>query len=441
MEVEENSDCQDFVHESIPNITQSVFPNILPYICKYFDRKSTNATPETEKFYRLCCHSNKTIHFGNVSEELCRYLQSTSSEDESIYRDLCVVDSDEGYDNNYYFAIIYVVLFILSPIGLTANTLIMMTVYKVKRLRNTTGYIICNLAFADILLIVDMLLYVILGETNWRVREYIFPSFDVSLGSASLLLVTAVSVERGIAVARPLKYPRYLSEKRAKLLVICIWVYCFVLFIFGVLRIWINNKYYPKVFFYLTVSSSFFFPCILVVFSYNVIVFSALKTMKMEKKICKVIVAISLMNDQKLDQVATVRPNRCRELKVAVKVAALTIPFVCGWGYFMICNVYEIAASFKFKGVANFMILFLPYIVSCVNPLTYLMFTRSLRQGTWMILSRSNACMKIFKLVCHRKEHSSNSSAHARLVRRDRRMQFTPEHSKWLEARHAQTDI
>ena len=155
----------------------------------------------------------------------------------------------------------------------------------------------------------------------------------------------------------------------------------------------------------------------------------------MEKKICKVIVAISIMNDQKIDQATNVRPNRCRELKVAIKVATLTIPFVCGWGYFMVSTVYELASSYKFKGLANVMILFLPYIISCLNPLTYLMFTRTLRQSTWMILSRSHTCMKIFKLLCRKREKRQEAPIRARLLPRDRlkQMQFTAQHSKWLE--------
>lgn len=441
--------CQELAQKHL-NVASSIFWKALPVICKELEVNSSTVEPFHEHFYNICCHLNHDIQFANTShsenttEEICKYYQS---ENVLLHRQYC---SHYPEQRNDYLPFMYAVLIILSPLGLFANTLIMMTVYKVKRLRNTTGYFICNLAFADVLLIIDMLLFFIfdqtsaMSKTSSRVRKFIFPSIDIFLGSASLLLVTAVSVERGIAVARPLKYPRYLSEKRAKVLVLSIWIYCFLLLIFGVLRIWIKNQHYCKILFYITVTLSFFIPCIFVITSYNVIVFSALKTMKMEKKICKVIVAISILNDQKLDQATTVRPNRCRELKVAVKVAALTIPFVCGWGYFMVSNVYELAASYRFQGMANVMILFLPYIIACLNPLTYLMFTRTLRQSTWMILSRSNTCMKIFKLLCRqRREKPTEQPIRARLLPRDRlkQMQFTEQHSKWLETKQAQTVI
>lgn len=443
------SDCQEYGQTHL-NITNSMFRIVVPLLCKEFEN---NTSTSTRDFYNICCHLKdatqfiNTTHFENTTELICRYYQSIGSEN-----GLCVQNPGpkDIPTHNVFLPFIYIVLILLSPLGLSANTLIMMTVYKVKRLRNTTGYFICNLAFADVLLIIEMLLYFILNQTNamnktnHRVKKFIFPSIDIFLGSASLLLVTAVSVERGIAVARPLKYPRYLSEKRAKMLVMSIWIYCFILFLFGVLRIWIKNQHYCKIFFYITVTLSFFIPCIFVVTSYNVIVFSALKTMKMEKKICKVIVAISILNDQKLDQATTVRPNRCRELKVAIKVATLTIPFVCGWGYFMVSNVYELASSFKFEGMASIMIIYLPYIIACLNPLTYLMFTRTLRQSTWMILSRSNTCMKIFKLLCRkRREKNTEPPIRARLLPRDRlkQMQFSSQHSKWLESKQVQTVI
>lgn len=418
-----NSTCHEkFISKHPLDPSNYTILSIMRQLCQKYTEHYPNTTEHENEFHRHCCH---------------QFNVTTSTPGTQIPRD-------------YLPPIpVYLLLVLLSPIGLTANSLIMVTVYKVKRLRNTTGYFICNLAFADILLILEVLLYFIvsfnMNVEKWprRVKGYIFPSLDVFLASASLLLVTAVSIERGIAVARPLKYPRYLSEKRAKVLILCIWMYCFLLFVLGVLRIWITNTYYEKIFFYIAVTFSFFIPCIFVVTSYNIIVFSALKTMKMEKKICRALVAISLMNNDtsEIDQTsAPVRSNRCREIKVALKVTTLTCPFVCGWGYFMICNVYEHAAVYQFRGVANLMIIFLPFVVSSLNPLTYIMFTRTLRQSAWLMLSRSHAGSKLYRLVCQKQETLSNQPIRQRLVPSDRlkQMQFTSEHSKWLEMRNTQ---
>ena len=414
---------------------------------------------------------NESITVVNLLPSLCKMAeysidnQSHTDQEFQFYNQCCGARVGEGEGGEGVAILpVYLLLLLLAPIGITANSLIMVTVYKVKRLRNTTGFFICNLAFADILLILEMILYFVYQQSTSqavhlnqsRFQEYIFPSFDVFLGSASLLLVTAVSIERGVAVARPLKYPRYLSERRAKIIIIVIWAYCGFFFFLGVLRIWIRSDVYAKMFFFTAATLSFFIPCIFVVTSYNIIVFSALKTMKMEKKICKALVAIAAMNQNREQNgggggpnagppvppppAQTVKNNRCREIKVALKVTTLTCPFVVGWGYFMVCNVYEMAADYEFRGVSNFMILFIPFIVSCLNPLTYIMFTRTLRQGAWLILSRSHAGSKLYRLICLKKEERGGEGpvVRQRLRPQDRvrQMQYGPEQAKYLEKKN-----
>ena len=409
-----NTTCEKLINEfKGPKISASIINVILPEICG-FVHSNPNASTLLIQFHNLCCSPIPTVvlnkTFGSLNNiinhsrivQVCRLMAKNNRPDEEeFYNEFCAPWMIESAEDPIFNTLTYILVSLLSPIGLLANLLILTTVYKVKKMRNATGYFMCNLAVADLFVILEMLLFHslyksgIMSKVAERVQKFMFPSLDVMLGSASLLHVTAVSVERGIAVALPLRYPRYLSELRAKRLIQGIWIYCVVIFFLGISRVWIESTVYGEIMFFVAVSCSFFIPLILVTTSYSIIMVSALKNMKMEQSIRKVIAAISRVDD-KLSK-AIIRPARFREIRVTFNVMTMTIPFVCGWGYFMICSTYEIAANYQFKGFQNWMIMFLPFLVSCVNPLTYIIFTRSLRQSSFLILS--SACARFTQRI------------------------------------------
>ncbi|XP_066935107.1 D(1) dopamine receptor-like [Clytia hemisphaerica] len=417
--------CNDIMQMMQPtgSVSELIYV-ILPNICGIIESiNASMVTFEERIFYDHCCDPipfmilNKTVNPNNETHpdilirDVCNYMKDNRSpQEEQLYRDVCLSANHHaaGVLNPAWRLLTFIILSVLTPIGFFANVLILMTVYKIKHLRNTTGYFICNLAVSDLLVIFQMLLFVTMytsgamSDASPRVQSFFFPTIDVVIGSASLLHVTAVTMERGIAVSMPLRYPRYLNERTANRTIVGIWIYCLVLLVMGLLRIPIVSDVYNSVFFFIAATLSFFIPCILVLVSYGFILVSALKNMKMEKKISKVIVVISTMDQENLEKVASMRPARFREIKIAFNVAIMTVPFVCGWGYFMTCNTYEIVAGKDITGFQNWLIPFVPFVISCLNPLTYLMFTRSLRKSSLVLLSRSKLCKKLTQSLIKR---------------------------------------
>ncbi|XP_066935106.1 histamine H2 receptor-like [Clytia hemisphaerica] len=426
--------CNDIMKMVQPSGTVSadLIHVILPNICGIIDSiNASMVTFEERIFYDHCCDPipfmilNKTVNINNETHpeqlisDVCNYMHhNRNQQEEALYQEICLNSSTNNSSvlNPAWRLLTFIILSLLSPIGFFANVLILMTVYKIKHLRNTTGYFICNLAVSDLLVIFQMLLFVTMytsgamSEASPRVQSFFFPTIDVVIGSASLLHVTAVTMERGIAVSMPLRYPRYLNERTANRTIVGIWIYCLVLLVMGLLRIPIVSDVYNSVFFFIAATLSFFIPCILVLVSYGFILVSALKNMKMEKKISKVIVVISMMDQENLEKVASMRPARFREIKIAFNVAIMTVPFVCGWGYFMTCNTYEIVAGKDITGFQNWLIPFVPFVISCLNPLTYLMFTRSLRKSSLMLLSRSKLCKKLTQSFIRRESELTSMS-------------------------------
>ena len=424
MNVTSCEDIMALVQQPSDSISPELIHVILPNICAFIDSiPALNVSFEEKIFYDHCCDPiptmilNRTVSANNDSnaaqliKDVCSYMQyNRNSAEEKLYRQICVTAGSisDGVLSPAYRLLTFIILSILTPIGFFANILILLTVYKVKHLRNTTGYFICNLAIADLLVIFELNFFVTMytsgamKSASPRVHEFFFPTLEVVIGSASLLHVTAVTIERGIAVSMPLRYPRYLNDRTANRMIAGIWMYCLLLLIMGLLRIPIVSQNYNLVFFFIAATLSFFIPCILVLVSYGFILVSAMKNMRMEKKISKVIVVISMMDQENLEKVTSMRPARFREIKIAFNVAIMTVPFVCGWGYFMICNTYELITEQWLNGFQNWLIPFVPFVISCLNPLTYLMFTRSLRKSSLLLLSRSKLCKKLTQSFMHR---------------------------------------
>ena len=127
------------------------------------------------------------------------------------------------------------------PLALTAiigNTLVLHAVWKTPVLRSPSMLLLCGLALSDLAVgaIVQPLFiaYDLLGLYSQSQRlKYVFLSvynmFGFCLSGISLCTVTAVSVDRLIAVHKSLQYPSIVTISRVKWLLVAIWTICITL--------------------------------------------------------------------------------------------------------------------------------------------------------------------------------------------------------------------
>ncbi|CAG9815229.1 unnamed protein product [Phaedon cochleariae] len=125
------------------------------------------------------------------------------------------------------------VLAMINVMVIVGNCLVIAAVYCSSKLRSVTNFFIVSLAVADLMVGVAVLPF----SATWEVfKVWIFGdvwcqvwlAVDVWMCTASILNLCAISLDRYVAVTRPITYPSIMSHKRAKALIAGLWILSFV---------------------------------------------------------------------------------------------------------------------------------------------------------------------------------------------------------------------
>ncbi|XP_038219653.1 octopamine receptor Oamb [Zerene cesonia] len=126
------------------------------------------------------------------------------------------------------------VLALIDVLVITGNCLVIAAVLCSSKLRSVTNLFIVSLAVADLLVGLAVLPF---SATREVFKIWIFGdvwcsvwlAVDVWMCTASILNLCAISLDRYVAVTRPVSYPSIMSKKRAKALIAGVWVLSFVI--------------------------------------------------------------------------------------------------------------------------------------------------------------------------------------------------------------------
>ena len=117
----------------------------------------------------------------------------------------------------------------INLVVLIGNSLVVVAVIKYRKLRTITNVYIVSLACADMMLGIlvlpfsasyDVLHFWPFGESFCS----IWLAVDVLLCTASILNLCAISLDRYLAVSRPIRYPSIMSRRRGKVIVCFVWI-------------------------------------------------------------------------------------------------------------------------------------------------------------------------------------------------------------------------
>jgi len=116
---------------------------------------------------------------------------------------------------------------------LVANVFVCFATLRFDSIRPLTNYFIVNLCIADIFIaVVSMPVWVLFQfyqekihlVLGMRFMEF-WGSVDILCGTASILSLSCISVDRYLAITRPLTYVRCMTWRRAFVMIMAVWCY------------------------------------------------------------------------------------------------------------------------------------------------------------------------------------------------------------------------
>lgn len=121
-------------------------------------------------------------------------------------------------------------VFLLSPMILIGNSLVLVAMYRFKRLRTASNYLIMSLATSDLGIGMFMPVGIYLelgGEQNFTSACVCLLSYGVaiSLCCVSVLVIVAIAVDRFTSLARPLRYANLITHTAVERYIAVFWAY------------------------------------------------------------------------------------------------------------------------------------------------------------------------------------------------------------------------
>ncbi|KAH7642684.1 putative g-protein coupled receptor no9 [Dermatophagoides farinae] len=136
--------------------------------------------------------------------------------------------------NNATVIISVIILVLINIMVIFGNILVILSVFASSKLRTVTNFFIVSLAVADFLVGIAVLPYSLTFEIldTWIFGEVWCQGWlviDVWMCTASILNLCAISVDRYLAVTRPVRYRSLMTAKRAKFIIAGVWIISFII--------------------------------------------------------------------------------------------------------------------------------------------------------------------------------------------------------------------
>ncbi|KAJ7327263.1 hypothetical protein JRQ81_017022 [Phrynocephalus forsythii] len=126
--------------------------------------------------------------------------------------------------------VIGTVLSVITLLTIAGNTLVIISVCIVKKLRQPSNYLVVSLAAADLSVALAVMPFVIITDLvggEWLFGEAfcnVFIAMDVMCCTASIMTLCVISVDRYLGITRPLTYPVRQDGKLMAKMVSAVWL-------------------------------------------------------------------------------------------------------------------------------------------------------------------------------------------------------------------------
>ncbi|XP_051960563.1 alpha-1A adrenergic receptor-like [Xyrauchen texanus] len=328
--------------------------------------------------------------------------------------------------------------------AIVGNILVILSVVCNRHLRIPTNYFIINLAMADLLLgttvlpvsaTLEILNYWVFG----RIFCDIWAAVDVLCCTASIMSLCVISIDRYIGVRYPLQYPSIVTEKRALLAMLGVWVLAIVISI-GPLLGWKEPPSEDNTVcliteepFYALFSSlgSFYIPLAVILAMYcRVYVVAKRTTRNLEVGVMKERMDSSELTLRIHYKGSSHTQEDCkghtrssltlkllkfsREKKAAKTLGVVVGMFILCWlPFFLALPIGSFNASLRPPETFFKVIFWLGYFNSCLNPIIYPCYSREFKQAFIRILRCQCQQRKQQRWRMHNYRAQNGSANHA----------------------------
>ncbi|XP_062058350.1 5-hydroxytryptamine receptor 2B isoform X1 [Lepus europaeus] len=145
---------------------------------------------------------------------------------ESVPKEMKQIIEEQG--NTLHWAALVILVVIIPTIG--GNILVILAVSLEKKLQYATNYFLMSLAVADLLVglfVMPIALLTIMFEAIWPLPLVLCPAWlflDVLFSTASIMHLCAISVDRYIAIKKPIQANQYNSGATAFIKITVVWL-------------------------------------------------------------------------------------------------------------------------------------------------------------------------------------------------------------------------
>ncbi|XP_040006319.1 alpha-1A adrenergic receptor-like [Xiphias gladius] len=330
--------------------------------------------------------------------------------------------------------------------AIVGNILVILSVVCNRHLRIPTNYFIINLAIADLLLgttvlpvsaTLEVLDYWVFG----RIFCDIWAAVDVLCCTASIMSLCVISIDRYVGVRYPLQYPTIVTEKRALLAMLGVWILAIVISI-GPLLGWKQPPSQDDTKcqiteepFYTLFSSlgSFYIPLAVILAMYCRVYIVAKRTTKnleagMMKERLEDSNELTLRIHCRNQQIHELCPGASagrstlsvkllkfsREKKAAKTLGVVVGMFILCWlPFFLVLPIGSFNSSLRPPETYFKVIFWLGYFNSCLNPIIYPCYSREFKQAFIRILRcrwkrKRQGWQAYYNYRCHQGSNTSS---------------------------------
>ena len=262
------------------------------------------------------------------------------------------------------------IAFLIFVAGLAGNSLICYGYLRYRQLRTQTNFFVLNLAVADLVLICVLISWIIqdiLGNPNRKMVGRLLQNTEILCFSASMLNMAAVSVDRYIAVLRPLRYTTLVTRSRAQKTVLVIWLYSLMIAVVGFARYFIESIS-NDIFITALATISYVLPTMVIIFAH----LNIFRVAWLKKK---------TSSDMPPD-FDTRRKLLAPRIKLSINTLIILVPMTTAWGVFYGITLFEAHSeeTLPLSPIVEFAVALSPYVTAAVDPIVYLLVTRDLRK-------------------------------------------------------------